>query len=235
MDLISTLTHQVGQLYSNLLPIPCLVCGMASGNSVICLACNADLPRPSLVCIRCGMPITHDALCGSCLVHPLNHDFCYSPFFYKEVIPRLISQFKYHNQFALTDFFAEQFLQYRGQDDLPALLIPVPLHAKKLRERGYNQSHEFAKSLKKLTNLPIAHPVVRHKQTKSQTGLSVKQRKQNVKNAFRVIEPNLPEHVALIDDVLTSGQTANAITDSLRKSGVKTIELWTIARTIQHD
>jgi ComF family protein len=234
MDLISTLTHQVRQLYSNLLPIPCLVCGMPSDNKVVCLDCMHDLPRANIACKRCAMPMTHDALCGKCLNHPLQHDFSYSPFLYQAAIPRLISQFKYHHQFALTDFFAEQFLVHRGLEQLPELLIPVPLHIKKLRKRGYNQSHEFAKSLSELTKLPIAHSVIRHKWTNSQTGLSIKQRKRNVKNAFSLIEPNLPIHVALIDDVLTSGETANAITNSLRQAEVKTIELWTIARTIHH-
>ncbi len=235
MDFISTFTHQVRQLYSNLLPIHCLVCGMSSADNVICSECAFELPRPIHACIKCGLPITQNAVCGSCLIRPLNHDVCYSPFIYKGVITRLISQFKYHHQFALTDFFAEQLLQYRGKTDLPELLIPVPLHPKKLRARGYNQSHELAKSFQKKIGLPIAHPLLRHKATQSQTGLSIKQRKQNVKKAFRIIKPNLPTHVALIDDVLTSGETANAITYLLRKSGVKTIELWTIARTIRDD
>lgn len=235
MDFLSTLAHQWRRLYSNLLPIPCLVCGLPSNNSVICSGCTADLPRPMAACKRCAMPLSLDTVCGSCLNQPLKHDLSYSPFLYQGVMTRLISQFKYHGQFSLNEFFATQFIDYRGQQQLPQALIPVPLHPKRLRQRGYNQSHLFAKALSQQLDINILHPIIRHQFTQSQTGLSFKQRKQNVKNAFRLIEPTLPTHVALIDDVLTSGQTANAITDLLRKSGVKTLELWTIARTIRHD
>lgn len=235
MNIKSTLAHKVRQLYSNLLPIPCLVCGMPSSDTVICLACRLDLPRVDAACKRCAMPLTQNGTCGKCLTHPLQQDFSYSPFLYKAAIPALISQFKYKHQFALTAFFAEQMMLHRGNELLPQLLIPVPLHVKQLKHRGYNQSHELTKAIKKLTNIAISHPITRHMWTKSQTGLSVTQRKRNVQHAFKLDDKHLPTHIALIDDVLTSGETANAITLLLRKAGVKTIELWTIARTIHHD
>jgi ComF family protein len=235
MNIKSTLAHKVRQLYSNLLPIPCLVCGMPSSSSVICLACRHDLPRPDAACKRCAMPLTQHGTCGKCLTHPLQHDFSYSPFIYKAAIPDLISQFKYKHQFALTAFFAEQLILHRGDERLPHCLIPVPLHVKQLKRRGYNQSHELTKAISKLMGVPISHPIVRHNWTESQTGLSATQRKRNVQHAFKLVDEHLPAHIAVIDDVLTSGETANAITLLLRKAGVKTIELWTIARTIHHD
>jgi len=235
MDLISTLTHQVRQLYSNLLPIPCLLCQLPSHNSVICSACSQQLPRLGLACQRCAMPLNHNGICGDCLKAPVAQDLSFSPFLYETATARLISQFKYHAQLALTDFFAEQIMAQRGVENLPQAIVPVPLHHTRLKQRGYNQSHELAKSIAKQLDIAILPLVERHKNTQSQTGLSIKQRKQNVKNAFRLIDTVPVEHIAIIDDVLTSGQTASAITYLLRQSDVKLIEVWTIARTIRHD
>ncbi len=232
---LSKMAHQLRQLYSNLMPIPCLLCGTHSVDTVICIDCLHQLPYSPNACPRCAMPLSHNALCGTCLNQPVSQDLSFSPFIYQAPLTRLISQFKYQNQLSLTEFFADKMIHHRGTNELPQALIPVPLHPKRLRQRGYNQSHELAKVLSNQLDIVIQHPIARTHATQPQAGLSFKQRKQNVKNAFQLVEPKVPNHVALIDDVLTSGQTANAITHLLRKSGVKTIELWTIARTIRHD
>jgi ComF family protein len=234
MDLISTLTHQVRQLYSNLLPIHCLLCQLPSHNSVICDACSIQLPRIETACQRCGIPTNHVGVCGNCLISPVAQDMSVSPFIYETVAARLISQFKYHHQFALTDFFADEIIRQRGTSNLPQALLPVPLHKTRLKQRGYNQSHELAKAVSKRLDIAISPIIERHKHTQTQTGLSIKQRKQNVQNAFRLIADPTITHIAIIDDVLTSGETASAITYLLRQSNVKLIEVWTIARTIRH-
>lgn len=232
----SQFANQLAQLYNKLLPIPCLLCGADAANTAICIECSKTLPYLDNVCERCSLPIEHGTVCGNCLHSPPEQDLSYCAFYYQNPINRLISDFKYHHQLSLTPLFADALCQKRTEKTLPSLLIPVPLHASRLKRRGYNQAHELTKALSTRLSIPFANVLIRNRPTQSQAKLSFKQRKKNVKNAFE-LKPHssLPSHIAIIDDVLTSGHTANAITKIVKQSGVNTVEVWTIARTIRHD
>lgn len=224
------------QLYSNLLPIPCRLCGEHSQQHVLCPACIADLPFLGNACPRCAMPTPQSQLCGQCISSPLEQDISFSLFSYSEPIDRLIADFKYHDKLYLSALFASLMADKLLKKTLPQCLVPIPLHPKRLRQRGYNQSLELAKSLSKHLSIPVTNNLLsRSKNTVPQASLPFKQRKNNIKQAFKLTNSNIPSHIAIIDDVLTTGHTANAAVMLLRKAGVETIEVWTIARTIRHD
>ena len=113
---------------------------------------------------------------------------------------------------------------------LPKLVIPVPLHPKRLKERGFNQSQLIGKSIAKTLNIPCSTKgVKRIVNTQAQSGLNSTERKRNIKNAFSV-ERSLPDHIAIVDDVVTTGMTVSELARQARKCGVKRIDVWCIAR-----
>jgi len=224
------------QLYSNLLPIPCRLCGAHCQHHALCDACINDLPLLGPACPRCAMPTPQAQLCGQCLTKPLEQDLSFSLFRYQDPLKRLLADFKYHDKVYLAQLFAELMVKPLNTRALPQLLIPIPLHSKRLRQRGYNQSLELAKTLSKHLSIPLSkHTLTKTINTPPQASLPFKQRKTNIQRAFSLTDENIPAHIALIDDVLTTGHTANAAAKLLRQKGVETIELWTIARTIRHD
>jgi ComF family protein len=143
---------------------------------------------------------------------------------------------KYHGQLALCHFFSQQLIRELTSRPHPKLLLPIPLHPKRLKERGFNQSWEITKSLSKALKIDTnASILVRSKDTKPQATLPYSERKKNLHGAFSLTTAQLPDHIALIDDVLTTGHTAQEAAKCLKKVGVKRVELWTIARSIGHD
>ena len=232
---IAAFTHRLTQLYSKLMPIPCRLCGTACQSHAICNPCMDDLPLLGPACPRCAHPITRSQLCGQCLSSPPEQDISLSLFRYQEPITQLIADLKYHNRLNLCTFFAHQMSEQLANNKLPELLIPIPLHPNRLVQRGYNQSLILAKALSKNLSIPISNEhLIRTIDTQSQSSIAYKQRKNNIKHAFKLINNKLPAHIALIDDVLTTGHTANAAAKLLRQAGVETIEVWTIARTLRH-
>ena len=207
-----------------------------NNHHAICDACLQSLPKIAHACSRCAMPISHSQLCGHCLHHPPEQDFSFSLFPYHEPVNRLIADFKYHDKLYLSRLFAHLMSEKLNNRALPDLLIPIPLHPNRLRKRGYNQSYELAKALSTRLNITASNNIlVRIIDTKSQSSIPFKERKRNIQHAFKLIQSHVPAHIALIDDVLTTGHTANAAAKLLRKAGAKTIEVWTIARAIGHD
>lgn len=234
-EFLSTLHHRFQRLYSKLMPIPCRLCGTMSQHHAICRSCIQDLPLLDAVCPRCALPMMNSNLCGQCLRHPLEQDSSFSLFRYQNPIDRLIADFKYHQKLYLGELFAELMSNELKRRCLPSLIIPIPLHPNRMRQRGYNQSYELAKALSKQLDLPTSNQyLIRTVDTQSQASVPFKARKKNIQHAFELVQTNVPGHVALIDDVLTTGHTANAAAKLLRKAGATRIEVWTIARTIRH-
>jgi ComF family protein len=116
---------------------------------------------------------------------------------------------------------------------MPEAILPVPLHARRLRERGFNQSIELARPASRAFGLPLVRDLVkRSRPTSPQTALDIKQRRQNLRNAF-VVDGKIPySHIAILDDVVTTGSTVNELAKVLRRSGVQTIQVWSIARAV---
>jgi ComF family protein len=137
-------------------------------------------------------------------------------------------QHRYQNARLLGALLADS-LQTCGP--LPELIIPIPLHPARYRERGFNQAIEIGRTLAKQLQLPLELSACRRRRdTPHQTGLTAKQRRKNLRNAFTLHKPLSASHVAILDDVMTSGTTANELAKALRKAGVSRIDVWVCAR-----
>lgn len=234
-DLQLRIRRWINHSLDSIIPASCILCGDKASNLAVCNDCIDSIPTQEHTCPRCAYPLSVSASCGQCLLHPPEQNSSFSLFLYQNPVDRLIAEMKYHDKIHLCHFFAELMSQQLILRTQPQALIPVPLHAKRLRERGYNQSVELSQALSTRLNIPtLTDHISRIKNTSPQARLPYKKRKQNLKGAFSIEQSDLPEHVAIIDDVLTSGHTANEVARTLRKAGVMIIEVWTIARAIQH-
>ena len=233
-NILLTLRQKLVQLYSNITATQCLLCGISCEQYCLCSDCINGLPKLHNSCPKCALPLSQSLICGSCLHLPPEQDASFSLFEYKAPVDRLIADFKYHDKLFLSRFFADEMAKELKHRPLPQLLIPIPLHPRRLRQRGYNQSLELVKVLSKQLSIPFSsEPLIRVKDSLPQASLPYKERKKNIQHAFDVTTSRLPKHIALIDDVLTTGHTANVAVKALRQSGVETIEVWTVARTIK--
>lgn len=213
----------------------CVGCGQEG--SFICPDCCSWLPQiEPPVCRRCGYPQTVDVdVCPECADWPSDLDSECALFRFEGVIRIAVHQLKYHNLKALSDELAGFMFAYLIANPLAIdVLVPVPIHPRRLRERGYNQSRLLANLLAKLTGWPLSESLVRNQPADSQTQASdVGQRWRNVRNAFRVPPDAFKDkRVLLIDDVVTSGATLNACATALKVNGAVSVRALTLAREI---
>lgn len=207
------------------------------GHFDLCSACFTDLPENHHACQRCGLSLKianeHPLICGRCLTVPPYFDRARIPYLYEQTIPYIVTQLKYHQRLHHARLMALLMLQTLQTQDppLPELIIPVPLHHKRYRERGFNQALEIARHLSKSLGIELAYSqCLRNRDTPHQTSLDADQRQQNLQNAFSVRKPLNVEHVAILDDVLTTGSTANSLAKVLKDHGVQNVEIWAFAR-----
>ena len=159
-----------------------------------------------------------------------------APLSYQPPISDLIVQLKYSQKLSVLSVLLELAGSYFMQQS-SATLMPVPLHKERFLERGFNQSFEIAIGLAKQLNMTFADQLIqRVVNTPSQSELTLKQRRKNLKNAFRV-DANISQfkHVIIVDDVITTGSTVKEITQQCLKQGVKRVDVWALARTEPHD
>ncbi len=209
-------------------------------NRKLCIPCHSHLPISKRTCFVCGLPSTNSKIpCGDCLKSSPPYDQSISAFHYHPPISNFITQYKYAGKLELlplmTDYLIhaiENSIQPKSSTikAKPELLIPIPLHYKKRNKRGFNQSRLIAKILSKHFSIPISgNYITRTRQTQSQASLDATQRKRNLKNAFE-IKQSLPERVAIIDDIVTTGATVSELASLALKHGAKHIEVWSLAR-----
>ncbi len=221
-----------------LFPARCVLCDAPGHNGIdLCFQCYTDLPRISPACHGCGLPIKKDeqSICGQCLQTPRPYQHTISPYYYQPPIIHLITHFKFHHRLVMARVFAYLLEKHIiiTEHDKPEVIIPVPLHPHRLRERGYNQSLEIARLLGKKLNIPLDYKLCqRTRHTPPQSGLNAKTRQHNVKNAFGLSDTCQYKHVAIIDDVITTGHTVTELAKLLRKNGVEKIDVWSVARAV---
>ncbi|TNF36426.1 MAG: ComF family protein, partial [Gammaproteobacteria bacterium] len=220
-------------ILSRFYPAVCVLCN-TSGHHLrddLCPDCAADMPLNHHACRRCALPLPDsavDGLCGRCLQQQPLYDRAWSPFIYAQPLEWMIHQFKFNAKLAMGRLLAELALQ-----QLPAwlpkpdCLIPVPLHPRRLRERGFNQSLELAQHLAKRMQLDV-DSVSCHRQvyTEPQTGKDARQRKKNVKGSFVFDNRRHYQHVAIFDDVITTGSTVTELTRVIKRTGVQRVDVW---------
>ncbi len=212
----------------------CLCCQyQKSAKNGFCLACYQDLPHLRNPCLYCGQPLLEQQICA-CKPEDSPFMACLSAFEYQFPINKLINQYKEQSRLALCDSFAQSIAAQIDQQKqaLPELLIPVPLSDDKLRQRGFNQSVELAKALSRILNIPVDYQSLRTKgQTKSQKQLNQKQRLALSADQFTLNQNIHYKHIAIIDDVITTGTTVKTIAYLLREHGVTHLQAWSIAKT----
>lgn len=218
-----------------LYPPRCVLCGLPGDAWMdLCRGCREELPWNSQACLRCGAPLaTPGAVCGPCTRHPPSFLRSHIPFRYEAPLDYLLQQLKFHQGLHLAPLLAELLAEaIRGRAaPLPQCLLPVPLHTGRLRERGYNQALELARPLSRLLDIPVAPELCRRQRaTLAQTSLQGKERRRNLRGAFVTGGGEMPRHVAIVDDVVTTGATVEELARTLRRAGVAEVEVWACAR-----
>ena len=188
-------------------------------------------------CPLCSLPYEHgadaEALCPACSTVLPPYQRLLAACRYQSPADTLVQQLKFQGRLSCAEAMAELMAEAAPPTEaLPEVLLPVPLHSGRLRERGFNQAAEIVKSLSHRLNIPMDDRLlIRNKPTPPQSDLSADQRKQNVKNAFEMRYSPKYQHVAVIDDVVTTGHTVKAVSRLLKSGGIKCVEVWCFART----
>jgi len=223
-----------GWLSTLLFPPRCLVCGEPGhAQRDLCPACTAALPWMAAACRRCALPLPPgepaDALCGACqrLRSPL--ESVQAAFVYAAPVDGLLRRFKFHRDLAAGRLLAQLAGDRLAAVERPQALVPVPLHLSRLRQRGYDQALELARPLARTLRLPLMDGLHRVRATTAQSELNAAARHRNLRAAFIARGP-LPAHVALVDDVMTTGATLHAAAGALRRAGVARVDAWVCAR-----
>ncbi len=229
------------QLSAWVLPRVCVCCHFNSEELYIdlCVWCKGNLPWLRDCCYQCGLPLDHikeSIFCDKCQNHPPAYDRLCALFSYKPPISNLVNKLKFGGILYHGPMFASllaEAIQQRWYVDqpLPQAIIPVPLHLKRLRKRGYNQAVEIAQPLAKMLRLPLdVTTCIRIINTRQQTRLSKELRQQNLTRAFLAENARHYSHVALLDDVVTTGSTVRAVSNALLDVGVENIDVWCVCR-----
>lgn len=216
------------------LPWRCQLCGAPGADGIdLCDGCIADLPRNTSCCSRCALPLASPAeLCGGCQRRLPPWDAAWVPFIYGWPLDRLESRFKFGGDLACGRSLATLWSELSLPLDRPGLILPVPLHRRRLRQRGYNQAWELAVPLARAFATPIHRDLLmRTRASEAQTELNAKARRTNVRNAFAVrTHDTWPAHVAIVDDVMTTGATLAECARVLKCAGVARVDVWALAR-----
>lgn len=224
-----------------LLPPACPLCGSRSGGHPPLMFCPERLsgfhPIASPRCPRCSLPYPteggSDHLCESCLRDTPPFSSVLALGIYEESLRRAIQRFKYEGAIALDRPLANLLagIVEGGNVPSPDLLVPVPLHGTRLRERTYNQALLLARSLGRCCRLPVlSRLLVRHRPTPPQQGLRAEARRQNLKGAFGLKGKLNGERVLLVDDVVTTGATVRECSRVLLEGGAGEVAVAVLAR-----
>jgi ComF family protein len=221
-----------------LLPPRCVLCGLPSGSICICEPCKNDLPWSEPPCYQCGLPLPagHGQTCGQCIQNSPFYDHTVSPLKYSFPADQLVRALKFHRQLAEGRVLSHLMCAHviASGCGLPDMLIPVPLHHLRMTKRGFNQACELGSYASRLLGTPLlATGLRRRRNTKAQSGLSRKQRRRNVRRAFYWHGCKQPgRHVALIDDVMTTGTTVSECARVLKQAGAQRVDVWVPTRAI---
>ncbi len=213
---------------------PGLLCAAASRGGLLCPGCAGELPTlPVARCPRCAVPSHGGAVCAACLRHPPAYARTLAALPYADPVDSLVQALKFRGETALARYFAERMAACLDNVPRPDLLCPMPLHPSRLRERGYNQAALLARRLSALTGIAVAASLCRRtRDTPAQSSLPLADRRRNVRRAFACTPVPAGIHVALIDDVMTTGASLDALASTLLDAGAAEVSAWVLARTL---
>lgn len=233
---MSTINNWLKIIHKSLYPPICLICqGPGQDKLDLCFHCSATLPYNLVYCKTCGVQLLESKdtrLCGKCIVKRPEYDSTFAMFLYEEPIRYLIRSLKFHSNHSSARLLGILMAEHlRSHESLPELIIPVPLHRNRFIERGFNQSIELARPITKALGIPmLLQNCERYRPTAPQSDLNSKERQKNLRDAFRITRPIEEKHVAIFDDVITTGFTVNELAKILRENGVEKIDVWSVAR-----
>ena len=215
----------------------CLLCRGAADRGLLCGACDADLPRlDRALCPRCAVPSAGGAICGRCLSRPPRFDATVAALEYRFPADVLVQALKFRGELALAALLARLLAERIAPEPRVHFVLPVPLAARRLRERGYNQALEIARHVAGATGARLAPQACeRYRDTPAQTDLPWAERAANVQGAFRAPRPLDGATIAVLDDVMTTGATLDEIAGELKRSGAACVINWVVARTLPPD
>lgn len=221
---------------------PCLLCNALNGGELgLCQLCEKDLPWPTGGhCPQCALPngdILSRQHCGRCLQNPPYFSTTSICFYYAFPIDAVIQAYKYQHRLALANFFADLFLQQLSKQPLQLpkvdLIMPMPMHADRIKERGFNQALEIARIIATHLAIPLDYTsCIRIKNNPPQASLALKDRVKNMRDVFDCQQILAGKTVAIVDDVMTTGASMNALAKTLKKAGADSVICWVIARTL---
>lgn len=233
--------------YLNALPCFCEICARPAVN-LLCEKCRLRLAHNDKCCVQCAeeLPATMGRVsapqskrCGRCISNPPAFQQTFFAYDYNGPVAKLIQRFKFNEALILNHLLADMITSNLRAHEfpLPDALIPVPLHPARLKQRGFNQSFELAKSVGKTLNIAVHHALlIRTRNTPKQSGLNRKTRENNIKGAFRFQAGKdkaslAGKHLAIIDDVITTGSTTREVAKVLKRSGAGRISVIAVAKT----
>lgn len=216
----------------------CVLCLAPTQGSSLCPPCQDDLPHHPPGCPVCGRAVVAESAtvpmpCVRCREAPPAFHRLIAPFEYRFPVDALITRYKFGRGRAGGRLLAGQLASYRAQctEPLPSLIIPCPMHRKRLYARGFDQTAELACWVGEQLNIPVNRSLcVRVRHTRHQVGQSREARLRNLEAAFAV-RGQPPVHIAILDDVITTGATLQALASLLQAAGAERIEVWALART----
>lgn len=230
--MLTMLIDRVGSALRRALPPACLLCGEAAGDSGLCAGCEADMPwLPAERCPICAVPMPASQLCGRCLQKPPRFDRICVPLAYDYPVDRLIQDLKYNGSLAAARPLAWALARALDAEPYPDLVLPMPISPARLAERGFNQASEIARRTVAEFGLRAASLPVQRRDGAPQAALPWKQRNRNVRGAFTCDADLTARSVAIVDDVLTSGATLDALAVELKRAGAREVFGWIVART----
>lgn len=214
----------------------CVLCDAVSDVGVsLCTACQQDLPWLLQACQRCSLPLDNSqiSICSKCQREPPVSDSVTCVLHYASPVDFLIKRMKFGQQLSYARVLGYLLARQLQQStlDWPDAILPVPLHNSRLRERGFNQTLEICRELRRHLDIPLLTGVSRARSTQAQSLLSAEQRIENIRDVFAVTAgASLPAHIAILDDVVTTGATTNELARKLKAAGVERVSVWAIAR-----
>ncbi|ARS53771.1 hypothetical protein B9G99_13615 [Kushneria konosiri] len=218
------------------MPGYCSFCLAGAGDRPWCEKCLAGLPWHVSGCPVCSEPrpasVPSHMVCGHCLKRRPNFDQSWVPFLYEDEIAQLIQRFKFHADRRagqiLLQLMVHAFEMHNGPGEVQAI-VTADLHSKRARERGFDQTRWLGQQLARTLDIPL-HRAFRRRQTPTQRGLSRSARQRNVRHVYHVTS-SLPARVWLLDDVMTTGATLDALSRACREQGAEHVVAGAIART----
>lgn len=230
--LFSRLAVQSLKKAATLFGADCVLCGAAESGEV-CADCTAALQRVGNACPRCAAVLcAFDEPCGACLRHPPAFDAARCAFTYRFPLERLVARYKYGGDVAIGKWLASQLANAVMNEPPPDLLVVPPLARERMHERGFNQALEIAKAVGRRLGLRVdAHVVRRARESAPQASLTRRERLANLRGAFRCDARLDGLDIAVVDDVMTTGATAEAMALALKAAGAARVRIWAVART----